>query len=203
MISAERTHETGDTARDRILASASPLFAERGFDAVSVADIAHASGTSTSLIYYHFADKQTLFETAVLEAADLMESVASEALSASGSPAERLVSFARAYSSLLGSHPDTMRVLILSVANLQGRLPNEVLDRASAIVGALAATIEEGIAEGLFRPVDPRAAATALFAMTNAPVTAQALAVSSPPVTASYEDLGERMAELFLRGILA
>lgn len=199
---AEGEH-TGDTSRDRILAAASALFAERGFDAVSVADIAHASGTSTSLIYYHFTDKQTLFETAVLEAADLMESVASAALSAPGGPAERLVSFARAYSGLLGSHPDTMRVLILSVASLQGRLPREVLERASAIVAALAATIEAGVAAGLFRPVDPRAAATALFAMTNAPVTAQALAVSETPVAASYEDLGERMAELFLRGILA
>lgn len=194
--------EAGDTSRDRILAAASALFAERGFDAVSVADIAHASGTSTSLIYYHFTDKQTLFETAVLEAADLMESVASAALAAPGGPADRLISFARAYSGLLGSHPDTMRVLILSVASLQGRLPHEVLERASAIVAALAA-IEEGVAAGLFRPVDPRAAATALFAMTNAPVTAQALAVSETPVAASYEDLGERMAELFLRGILA
>lgn len=192
-----------DTARDRILAAASALFAERGFDAVSVADIAHASGTSTSLIYYHFADKQALFETAVLEAADLMESVASAALSASGSPAERLVAFARAYSGLLGSHPDTMRVLILSVANLHGRLPREVLERASAIVAGIAATIEEGVTAGLFRPVEPRAAAAALFAMTNAPVTAQALAVSETPLVAPYEDLGERMAELFLRGILA
>ncbi|GAV32273.1 transcriptional regulator [Coriobacteriaceae bacterium EMTCatB1] len=196
-------HGNQDTARDRILASASALFARRGFDAVSVADIAQASGTSTSLIYYHFADKQALFETAVLEAADLMESVASAALAQPGEPAERLVAFARAYSELLGSHPDTMRVLILSVASLEGRLPQQVLERASAIVDAIAETIAEGIASGVFRAVDPKPAAAALFAMTNAPVTARALAVADGLAETSHADLGERMADLFLRGIRA
>ncbi len=194
---------TPDTARQRILASACALFAARGFDAVSVADIAQASGTSTSLIYYHFADKQTLFETTVRVAADLLESVASEALASPGGPAERLIAFARSYSELLGSHPDTMRVLISSVASVHGPLPREVLDRAADIVGALAAIIEEGVARGIFRPVDARAAALALFAMTNAPVTAQALAVSTASALGDPKRTGERMADLFLRGISA
>ncbi|MCL4078448.1 TetR/AcrR family transcriptional regulator [Coriobacteriia bacterium Es71-Z0120] len=202
MASAE-PHGSSDSARDRILASAGALFGQRGFDAVSVADIAQASGTSTSLIYYHFADKQSLFETAVLEAADLMEAVASDALAEPGSPAERLIAFARAYSELLGSHPDTMRVLILSVASLEGRLPQQVLERASAIVDALASAIADGIAAGAFRPVDPRQAAAAFFAMTNAPITARALSVVGGFAESLPADVGERMADLFLRGIRA
>ena len=48
------------TARERIVETAGSMFAERGFDGVSVADIAAASGISTGLIYYHFKDKQAL-----------------------------------------------------------------------------------------------------------------------------------------------
>lgn len=202
MDGSSRAALHADTARERILASASALFGERGFDGVSVQDIAHASGTSTSLIYYHFADKRALFETAVLEAADLMESVARVALSGPADPVERLIAFARAYSDLLGSHPDTMRVLIISVANLNSTLPGEVIERAVAIVDAIAATIAEGIASGRFRAVDARAAATALFAMVNAPVTAHAMAVASPPETITHEDIGQQMVDLFLRGVL-
>ncbi len=47
--------------RERILRAATELFALRGFDGVSISDVAHAAGTVKSAIYHHFASKQALY----------------------------------------------------------------------------------------------------------------------------------------------
>ena len=48
------------TTRERILASAERLFAERGFERVSMPAIAKASGVTAGAIYKHFASKADL-----------------------------------------------------------------------------------------------------------------------------------------------
>ena len=48
------------SARERILASAERLFAERGFDRTSTARIAEAAGVPHGLIFYHFKTKMDL-----------------------------------------------------------------------------------------------------------------------------------------------
>ena len=48
------------SARERILATAERLFAERGFDRTSTASIAAAAGVPHGLIFYHFKTKMDL-----------------------------------------------------------------------------------------------------------------------------------------------
>jgi AcrR family transcriptional regulator len=48
------------SARERILATAEGLFAERGFDRTSTARIAEAAGVPHGLIFYHFKTKMDL-----------------------------------------------------------------------------------------------------------------------------------------------
>lgn len=54
--------------RERIVAEAFALFAERGFHAVSVRDIAAAVGIKDASLYNHFASKQAIFDAIVAEA---------------------------------------------------------------------------------------------------------------------------------------
>jgi len=58
-VSAEET-------RAQLLDAASRVFAERGYDGASIADITRASGLSSGAIYAHFGSKAELF-AAVLE----------------------------------------------------------------------------------------------------------------------------------------
>lgn len=53
--------------RERILAAAEEVFAQRGYHGSSLDDIAKASGTSKALIYEHFESKRELHETLVTE----------------------------------------------------------------------------------------------------------------------------------------
>ncbi len=55
------------SGRDRLLAAALKLFADKGYGATSVADIQRASGLApgSGALYKHFASKRDLLEAAV------------------------------------------------------------------------------------------------------------------------------------------
>jgi AcrR family transcriptional regulator len=55
---SNRSNET----REKIIEAARKLFSEKGYDGVSMEDIAQASGVRKSLIYYYFPSKEILFE---------------------------------------------------------------------------------------------------------------------------------------------
>lgn len=55
----------GNIANAAVLAAATTLFAERGYEGVSLADIAATSGVSKPSVLYHFQDKETLWKLAV------------------------------------------------------------------------------------------------------------------------------------------
>ncbi len=59
---------TDHQTRDRILASAAELFAERGFQATTVRQICKAARANSAAIHYHFGDKGGLYEAVLMYA---------------------------------------------------------------------------------------------------------------------------------------
>jgi AcrR family transcriptional regulator len=55
------------TTRERILAEALTLFSVKGYDPVSVRDIAYAVGIKESSLYNHFKNKQDIFDSIIDE----------------------------------------------------------------------------------------------------------------------------------------
>jgi AcrR family transcriptional regulator len=58
-----------DPTRQRLLETAGPLFAEKGFEATSVRDITDRAGTSPAAVSYHFRSKEHLYIETVRHAA--------------------------------------------------------------------------------------------------------------------------------------
>jgi AcrR family transcriptional regulator len=56
------TQKRGEITRDRLLNEAEKLFADHGFDGVSVRDITKAAGVDVALANYHFGSKLQLFD---------------------------------------------------------------------------------------------------------------------------------------------
>ncbi|MCK8681632.1 TetR/AcrR family transcriptional regulator [Streptomyces lichenis] len=75
----------GGATRARLLAAASALFAERGYDRATVRDIAARAGVNQALLFRHFGSKQALFGEVVAQSGQ-------EQLR--GTPPERLVEVA-------------------------------------------------------------------------------------------------------------
>ena len=68
----ERSGTVAPGGRARILGVARAAFIERGYADVSMQEIADAAGLTKAAIYYHFKDKEELFQHVLVEEVDLL-----------------------------------------------------------------------------------------------------------------------------------
>jgi len=101
---------TPDT-RIRILEAAVPLFAQAGYDGVSMRAIAGAAGIQAPSLYNHFPDKQGLYLEAVAHAFADKARVIGDTTAAAGTPEQRLREFIERFTRMIAEDPDFRRLL--------------------------------------------------------------------------------------------
>ena len=79
---AARTSESKQPTRDRILDAAEELFAQRGYEGVSVRRIMSQANADVSLAYYHFKSKRDLFDQVMLRKVEVLNRMRLDALEA-------------------------------------------------------------------------------------------------------------------------
>jgi len=110
-IHPEKPRSAGGPMREKLLNEAEALFIERGFDGVSVSDIARRSKTSKGHLYYYFKNKEALF-AAVLERHLSAQRVALlKAASAGGGMRERVHTALDAYVDFIEANPGFPRLI--------------------------------------------------------------------------------------------
>jgi AcrR family transcriptional regulator len=88
-------------SRTDILEKAVPLFAEAGFNGVSMRAIARAVNLNVATLYHHFSDKRTLYIAALAHAFAPIGHILSEALNSAVAPEARLKAFTTALCRLI------------------------------------------------------------------------------------------------------
>lgn len=133
---------TGAQRRTQLLDVGRALFAERGFDATSVEEVAARAGVSKPVVYGHFGGKEGLFEAVVdREVTDLLQRFAA---ALEGDDPRRLLE--QATLALLGyveQAPDGFRVLVRPSAGPWGDTPS------ASVLSAVAARVEHLLAARL------------------------------------------------------
>lgn len=79
--------------RDKILSVATDLFSAKGFDGVSIRNIANDVGVKLPTLYYYFKDKRDLYEQVESEAYGQARERLEKVLHLKGTPEERLRKF--------------------------------------------------------------------------------------------------------------
>ena len=75
----QKGRQTANGARERIVAAALEVFAERGFDGAHTREIAERAGANLGLIKYYFNDKERLWKASVARSfAELQADLAGE-----------------------------------------------------------------------------------------------------------------------------
>lgn len=98
--------------RAELLAPAFALFADRGYAAVSMRDLARAAGVTTGALYHYFPSKEALFEALVRDRAAADVAGATRSLPASASPEERLAALTTYVVRNLDPLQDALRLVI-------------------------------------------------------------------------------------------
>jgi AcrR family transcriptional regulator len=183
-----------DQRLDTLLAAAAKTFAERGYHATSMRDLARASGFSLAGMYHYVESKQALLFQIQDRCFALVIDGARDAVAGGTDPEAKLRAFIRHHVVFFTSHMDEMKVLAHEEGELTGTMRSQVRRRKKEYVGLL----EELLGDVPGTHADPRIAAYALFGMMNWIYTWYHPAGATSPAT-----LAEELASLFLDGYIA
>ena len=150
--------------RQLILEAATHVFAERGFFAAQVADIARRAGIASGTVYLYFRSKDdlliSLFDRTMQDAIR----DGREALASVVDPADRLRRIARMHLERLGRDRDLAIVFQVELRQSTKFMARLSATRLRSYLGIIRDTIAEGQTQGVFRAnVPPTLGAKMLF----------------------------------------
>ena len=148
-----------------LLNHARRLFARRGYEGVSMRDIAGSVGVRQSAIYNHFASKQVLLvELMVSHMERLLEAMRS-VVEPSEDPAKRLEAFTRFHVTYHIDQPDDVFLAYMELRSLEEDGRNAVLPLRHAYEQMLRDILDAGVTEGAFRIGDAAVSTRGILAM--------------------------------------
>jgi AcrR family transcriptional regulator len=149
--------------RDEIVAVATQLFAEQGFDQTTMSEIARAAGLQQSSLYYWFKRKELILQAVFAVNRTPLEFI--ERIGAgSGSPALKLYRLIRFDTIQLCESPCD----VLEVGRLAARQPDLFADYwrdRQRLHDWVVSLVRAGADEGEFAPVDPDLTALGLLSL--------------------------------------
>jgi AcrR family transcriptional regulator len=140
---------------DAILAAAALEFSARGFAGARVDRIARRAKVNKAMIYYHFKSKEQLYRTLLRQmftrAAERLQAIAA----GSATPAEKVDLAIAGIAAFIQEHTFFPAIMLREVAEGGAHLDRETLRTLAAVPLTIAGIVEQGVASGDFRPVDP------------------------------------------------
>ncbi len=94
--SVRRVRMKPEDRREQILAAATRVFYEKGYDHASTRDLSRAAQTSIAGIYHHFADKELVLFSLLDEAVSRLLALQEEASLTPGTPRQRVEAMVKA-----------------------------------------------------------------------------------------------------------
>lgn len=110
MSIAERKEREKEQRRNDILAAAEKLFFSRGYDNVSMDDIAKEVELNKATLYLYFKNKEALFFSIVLLGVQILHRMVTERVEKAPTGSEKLWEIGHAYFSFVKRYPDYNRV---------------------------------------------------------------------------------------------
>src|SRR3954465_13685352 len=111
MDASVRTRLSRDDRMEQTLGAAHELFAERGYAAVTMDEIAARVGVTKPLLYNYFGNKERLYIACMERAADSLTATVAESVAGTGTPTEALGAGVRAFFAFLDSDRAAWAVL--------------------------------------------------------------------------------------------
>jgi len=145
-------HEHREQTRRRLFTALSALMADRGFDVITLADVAAAAGIGRTAVYNHFPDKESLLVAFITDETERYVETLERSLADVEDPIEQLSAYVRAQARLrrvyhLAPGPD-LRSLLSPATQQRVRAHVELVERLLRRILAL------GIASGEFPEQD-------------------------------------------------
>lgn len=143
--------------KEEIVAEATRLFAERGYEGTSMGDLAECVGLRKASLFHHFDSKDTLYATVLSQLIDRVGEAIVGAVSAEGSFEQRLDALSEAITGILGMQPHAARLLVREAMDWGPLMRDQLAGRVQIVLASAVEFVKAGQEEGVFdRSLEPR-----------------------------------------------
>lgn len=111
-LKPKRVHKPAEERQAEILAAATKIFAERGYQVADMQAVADAAGVGKGTVYRHFATKEILFTQALKHNLDALRQEVEQARLRPEDPLEQLREGMRAYLTYFEKNPNLVELFI-------------------------------------------------------------------------------------------
>lgn len=162
-------HMPEQARREQILSAARRCFIDGGYHPTRMDDIAKAAGLSKGGVYFHFKSKQEVFNSLVDEEYARSMEFLQKVRGGEAPLVEKMQVLATHYLEYFSSAPDAPRFFVVmgEMALRDPELAKKLLEMQSAYIGEAAQMIDQGIEEGVVRPIDSQVVAAILKALLD------------------------------------
>ncbi|MBI2939816.1 MAG: TetR/AcrR family transcriptional regulator [Chloroflexi bacterium] len=192
-----RQEERKEATRQRILAAAIEVFADKGYHAAGVQDIVRASDTSKGAFYFHFPGKQEIFLALVDELAALLLDRTEAAIGQERGALAKVDAALRTVLAAFSDHRRLAKILLVDVGGVGPALDEKLLALHARFAATIRRHLDEALAEGSIPPLDTEVAAYAWVGAINEIVLRWLYTRQPDPLLAALPAL----REVLLRGI--
>jgi AcrR family transcriptional regulator len=192
----ETAESNGSATRERIIRTATTLFAANGYDATGIAELIAAAGVSRGAFYYHIDSKQTLLFEISKNQVDSMNAVAADIVAGPASCTEKVRTLARTLIRNISEHRAEWAVFFRDFIALKGDRRTEILAARDQYERYWLAVLEEGARLREFVGVTPLVV-KGVLGMLN-----YTYLWIDPHGKVTPEELADSYADLLLHGLL-
>ena len=188
----------GRPVREAVMDAAVQLFAQYGYHAAPLRDIAKIAGIQAASIYYHYENKQALLIEIMTTYMQRLNVNLEQILRDHAEPRERLHAAIANHIRLHTSHKAEFFIIDTEIRALEEQSRDEVLalrDRYEALIQEL---LRDGMQRGIFRESDVKVTSYALIAMCT-----EVAAWFRPAGRLTVQQVIEIYSDIFTQGILA
>lgn len=181
-----------DERKEAIVDAAAALYARRGFNGASIADLAEKCRSSKSLIYHYYQSKEDILFDVMISHVRALDDAARNAIAGEGGQAEKLRRLAHAFMALYVGAADRHKVLLNELDNLDDKRRAEIVRTQRGLIEIVQRLLSEIEPKLKKRTGESYAAAMLFFGMINwthtwfdpkGPVSADAIADMAVDVT--------------------
>ncbi len=180
-----------------ILDAAQLLFIQRGYDGLSIRDLAQECGLAKATIYHHFRDKEDLFFSVLEHDLLTLHAEVMQGLDGTEPPLARLHASIEAYFRMLRDRRTGVMWSVHENTQLKAHLQHFFRRNIRLILDPWIQILNQGREEGVFRELDPQLSALSLLSMLNSTVLYQMHFRSDVQDT----ELVEHVYNLFVQGV--
>lgn len=186
------------TARDRIMRAAEALFAERGFEATSIGEIALRAHVNRALLYYYFEHKEDLYHQILQEGVEKLREVVLATVDTTSSARDAIRTFLTQYLQIAHANPGLVRIVYREIVGAQrgDQESRALVQQFMQTITQIEDVIKRGVQTGELVSPDTRRSVYLLFGMANIFVTLTYLEQVSYPT----DEIVEHILQTFFDG---